>query len=305
MVLVKQLPSQPQAITDPVAQATRSFLYGVPVESSLAIRPSTTAYLIPTALKAIADGNREAFAQAYAEIRRRKVQPDADWVFDNFLLFALTTGVLKFREDRAFLNEICRQRVAVQQGAELELVRGLEAVVRGETPPSQLGLALVVKAAAGTTEFDAAIVKGAYAQAKKLLATGSTDQFQLLMAQRAADLAFEHSVLASVSVSALVERFQKRASIVAAVLFWMLCLGCFSVFGWLLWYFFLGSGKAEAIADKLISLGVGGAPLVVFGAKKRIQTTIANRLQQFWLGMPVTATSKREVRNDRAAEDVI
>lgn len=290
MVLVKQLPSQPEGSANPVAQATRSFLYGALVECSLAARPSTTAYLIPAALKAIADDSRENFAQVYTEIRRRKVQPDADWVFDNFLLFALTVGVLKFREDRAFLAEICRQRIALQQGAELELAQALEALIRDEMPSAHLDLVLVVKAAAGGTEFDKAMVKSAYVKAKKTLAAGGTDPFQVLIAQRAADLAFEHSDLASVSVNALTQRFKKRAAVVASVLFWLICLGCLSAFGWLLWYFFLGSGKAEAIADKLISLGVGGAPLVVFAAKKRIETTISNRLQKFWLGLPVQSS---------------
>ena len=62
------------------------------------------------AAKAVATTNRSEFLDVVSELRSRKVKEDADWVLDDFLLFALVVGAKKFQTD----CDLCRDVLAAR-----------------------------------------------------------------------------------------------------------------------------------------------------------------------------------------------
>jgi len=61
-------------------------------------------------LSAIADNNRGDFAKVAHEIGRRSIGPDADWCFDDYLLFLLLLGKERFSERLEFISQVIEAR---------------------------------------------------------------------------------------------------------------------------------------------------------------------------------------------------
>jgi hypothetical protein len=77
------------------------------------------------ALRSIAVAERSIFESAYAEIRRRQITDQADWIFDDYLMFALLTAALRFSANLEFVQKVLETRRTVQSGIEAEITDDL------------------------------------------------------------------------------------------------------------------------------------------------------------------------------------
>src|SRR5438552_2230729 len=77
------------------------------------------------AIESLALNDRSAFQNAYREIQRRQINTDADWIFDNYLLFTLVTAGLRFHEDLTFAQQALETRRLHQSGREAEVTDNL------------------------------------------------------------------------------------------------------------------------------------------------------------------------------------
>src|SRR5947207_12492456 len=72
-------------------------------------------------IRSIALNDRNVFEEAFTAIRRRQINEEADWIFDNYLLFALVTAGLRFGADLTFAQRALETRRLLQSGREMEV----------------------------------------------------------------------------------------------------------------------------------------------------------------------------------------
>jgi hypothetical protein len=72
--------------------------------------PANPVTLDDRAALAVISSDARAFGEVVAELELRKVNPDADWVLDDFLLFTLLVGAMKFSVGKQLCKAIISER---------------------------------------------------------------------------------------------------------------------------------------------------------------------------------------------------
>lgn len=71
---------------------------------------NSTDDIFLTFVKSVADSNSSIFKIKYLEFSRRKPSDESPWLFDDFLLFVIIIGIIKFKIDKSWILEVIEKR---------------------------------------------------------------------------------------------------------------------------------------------------------------------------------------------------
>lgn len=174
---------------DAVTREFINFLNSESVCEPDGARLSSTKEMTIVALKSIQTNSKVKYDTVIQEISRRRITEDVDWIYDDFLLFALVIGACIFRGNKDFLGQICQHRMSVQTGKDRELATTFSAVLQGHKDGPAKYLLLVCKTFIDDSDFDLQLVNSAFIEASALLSSAVEPPFRRLIALKAHDSA--------------------------------------------------------------------------------------------------------------------
>jgi hypothetical protein len=68
-------------------------------------------------LKSVSENNKSGFSDIYSDFSKRKPSTDSPWIYDNYLIFIIITGIIKYQIDKSWILEIINFR----HGTNIEL----------------------------------------------------------------------------------------------------------------------------------------------------------------------------------------
>jgi hypothetical protein len=132
------------------------------------------------AIQSVARNDRTLFEEAYSEIQRRQINDEVDWIFDNYLLFALVTAGLRFNADLSFAQRALEARRVAQSGPEAELTDDLLNLAKGLRVESPSPVVFVSEHLAGAPVRDGHALREVYAAATRLQAEWDDDFIRIV-----------------------------------------------------------------------------------------------------------------------------
>lgn len=270
---------------DPVVRALTGFLFDAATPRADMPGLSIRGQITVDALRALALGDRELFAKAYGEIRTRRISDDADWIYDDYLLFALCVGARRYSTDRDFLLQVLDQRRKVQGGpAERELIEEYVKLLDASAQCTGSPVLIVGRFLAGDLGHAAKDFIPAYRRAISALARTDTSEFLRIVSVKAVDVVVECSPVSVAVPSVFWQNFERRSRQVAFAIYGLLCLVVALVWCYLGAHYLFGSGTAANVAEKLFSMSLVLAPSAVLFARNRVVHSVQRILIRFWGG---------------------
>ena len=132
------------------------------------------------AIQSIARNDRTLFEDAHGAIQRRQISEEADWIFDNYLLFALVTAGLRFSADLSFAQRALEARRAAQSGPEADLTEDLLNLAKRLRVESPSPVVFVSEHLAGAPVRDEQALRTVYAAASRLQAERDDDFIRII-----------------------------------------------------------------------------------------------------------------------------
>ena len=145
-------------------------------------------------IRSIALNDRKLFDDAYTEIQRRQINDEADWIFDNYLLFGLVTGGLRFGAELTFAQRALETRRALQSGRESELTDDLVSLAKRHRFESPSPVVFVAEHLANAPARDEHTLRGVYVTAMRVQAEWE-DEFIHIICVTAGDIIVASSPL--------------------------------------------------------------------------------------------------------------
>ena len=168
-----------------------------------------------SAIRSMALNDRNAFDDAYRAIQRRQINEEADWIFDDYLLFALITAGLKFDADLTFPQRALETRRPLQSGREAEVTDNLLNLAKQNRIESPTPLVFVGEHLANGPARDEQALRKVYSAATRLPAEWN-DEFMSIICMAAADIVVTSSPLIPEVPALFWRECNRRIAIVAS-----------------------------------------------------------------------------------------
>lgn len=273
---------------DPVVRAFAAFLSDAPAAPADAARLDERQRLTIAAISALRAQDAAAFRHVYDEIQRRRISEESDWIFDDYLMFCLSCGVVRFGLDPTFLQKALAQRRTIQGDAEKAVVGAMQLFLDKPDGPTDSPLVLVARELADRVKFDEGTLRDSYREAVRWIAADARAEFRRLIGCCAMDVTFTRSTLSEAASAQFMREFARKVSSIAHATYWGL-LGLTTV-GWgvITWYYLFGEGTGAKLAEQFFSMSVVITPVAVLLAKNVIVTFVERQMLN-WSGCPVPA----------------
>lgn len=271
---------------DPVVRAFAHFLFDATDARRNTGRLDERQRITVASMDALKAKDAGAFKQVYDEIGRRQINDEADWIFDDYLMFCLACGAIRFGLNPNFVQKALAQRRRIQGDSEKVVVSPLEHFLEQPERQSSSPLSVVARETAGKSSFDEATLRDAYREAVRWTAAEDSNEFRRLIAYAAIDMAFARSALLDAAPAVFAKRFRQRVTRVAQVVYWMILLAAISGWTTLAWYYVFGVGRAAELAEKIFSMSIVITPVAVFLGRKAVTGFVERILFRLW-GYPL------------------
>lgn len=239
------------------------------------VRVSQLADAVVATMASVQSGDVSGFNDALAMLERRKLGPDAEWIHDDLLVFALIVGNLKFKSATELIDQILLARSASTDDRSRMMSQSFDALAhcRDEAP---LKAILVVGRVLADPQIkiEGLLLAEAFDQSTKFEIDSGTQQFLRLIGEKVVDLA--HHVGAAQNTSDYFQlcrfrkRFETRARIFAGLVFCLILMG--TIVGWLFIakLYFSPNKDEEDLAGKLFQMGIVIGPLAMIFSRRQI-----------------------------------
>lgn len=213
MVLVDRRQLLSRFSDSPVVQAFAGYLLlaRTPHDGGISERDRITI----AAIESLALNDRSVFENAYREIQRRQINAEADWIFDNYLLFTLVTAGLRFHEDLTFAQQALETRRLLQSGREAEVTDNLLNLAKQRRVESPTPIVFAGEHLANAAAHDDQALRQVYATAMQLLGEWD-DEFMSIICMAAADIVVASSPLIPEVPSLFWREWNRRITVVAS-----------------------------------------------------------------------------------------
>lgn len=278
---------------DPVVQGFADLILLGKLPSTTAAGLSQRGRITMQALHAIATGGSGEFAVAFQEISRRQITDDADWLYDDYLLFALIVGKRRFGADGQFLSKVLDQRRKVQGSHGRELLDDFEKLMSQDTAAHSPVL-LVGTFLSGQLGHRSDGLIAAYRLATSALFDPRASEFLRILAMRTVDLVVECSPMSDAIPAVFWRTFQCRATRIAQFTHFLLCVLVAFIWCYLGAYFLFGSGAIATWAEKLFGMSLVIAPSGVLLARRKVVCTLKFWIIRFWGGSELASKLAKE-----------
>lgn len=256
------------------------FLYEKKLSDSSASNGTTADDITISALRAVQRNDTGYFDRSYDEIKRRKPGPDSDWIYNDFLLFALTVGVAKFNRGSEWLLDVLRIRMENLDGEKRLITQTLLDAVKGnfENTNNHKPLMIVIKHFLSLSLGSEEYVDSTYREVVEVTFPRYESIFLNIVCLRVVDLIVFHKRLGSMewyrTTEHFLEFFRKRVRQLAWVV-WIFILMLVAGATIYFWYYFLTS-RSDArdsigiFLQLLPSLGISSLLAPVLKWRKQI-----------------------------------
>lgn len=270
---------------DPVVRGFAAFLLTGEAPSTPVLRQNDRQRITLSALHALAAGDSSEFSAVYEDIQRRRISEDSDWIFDNYLLFALACAAVSFSADRRFLANVLGQRRSIQPSTDDSFGRALESFLNDPKAEIESPLIFVAKQVSHSGPFKENSIRKTYRHAVRVLESKDESEFNRLISLAAVGFAFDCSSLGDTPASILVQSVRTRVRRVALGIFWTLLLLLTVAWGLLAYRYFAAEDTFSRNAEKIFTTGLAITPVAALLARKRIVRLITSALLRM-VGLP-------------------
>ena len=239
------------------------------------------------AIRSIALNDPQVFEPAYSDIQRRQINDQADWIFDDYLMFALITAGLKATTDLTFVQKALETRRALQSGLEAETTDALLHLAKQHKidPPSPI--VLVGRHFANQIDRDETTLRAVYSSATRLLAE-SHDEFTNIICMTAVDIVIASSPLIPEIPSLFWREFNRRITFVASALHTFASVLLMAAwFGAVVHYF----ATDIRLLEKLFTTGLLVFPAAFLWQRKRVVAVTRRLIIRIFGGAAVSRVS--------------
>jgi len=270
---------------DPVVRTFASVMFNGEAVPPQAVGLSARGRITLDALRSLVTGDQAFFGRAYAEIRTRRIADDADWVYDDYLIFSLCAGVRRFSGEPGFLRQVLDERRKIQTNAEdRELIDEFAKLLDRGHKPAGSPVLVVGRFFADDLGHATEELVSAYQWAIKSLARPNAGEFSRIVSTKAVDVVIECLPISAAIPSVFLRHFEWRARQIAIGVHATLCGTALLVWCYLGGYYLFGSGTGADLAEKLFSMSLVIAPSAVLFARKTVVFAVQRFLTRFWGG---------------------
>lgn len=270
---------------DPVVRGLAALLLSGAALPSPVPRQNDRQRITLLTLQALGNGDSGGFRTVYEDIQRRRLSEDADWIFDNYLLFVLACAAVRFNANRRFLLDVLGQRRSIQPSADDSIGRALESFLADPKAATEIPLIFVAKHVSQSGPYDESSIRRTYRHAVRILESSGESEFNRLIAVAAVDLAFDCSALSDTPASRFVQTMRARVQRIAAGAYWTLLLFVTGGWGFLAYRYFAAEDAFSRNIEKVFTVGLTITPVAAFLARKTLTQVIAAALLRA-LGIP-------------------
>ena len=274
---------------DPVVQGFAELVLSGRTPPSETAGLSQRGRITIKALRALAMGQNEEFSLAYEEICRRQISDDADWIYDDYLLFALILGKRRFAANGQFLSKVLEQRRKVQGPQGRDLLDDFEKLMANQRLEVDTPVLIVGSFLTGELGHHTDGLVSAYRLATRVLTDSRTSEFMKILSMRTVDLVVECSPISDAIPAVFWRTFERRASCVAQVVHASLSVIAVLAWCYLGAHYLFGSGAIATWAEKLFSMSLVVAPTAVLMARSKVVSTLKLCIVRFWGGGEIAA----------------
>lgn len=289
MVPVNRNAFRTELSNDPVVQGFAELVLSGKAPASETTGLSQRGRITVKALRALARNDNKEFSLAYEEICRRQISDEADWIYDDYLLFALILGKRRFGANGQFLAKVLDQRRKVQGAHGRELLDDFEKLMASQRLEPDTPVLLVGCFLAGELGHGTDGLVSAYRLATGMLTDARASEFMRILAMRTVDLVVECSPISDAIPAVFWRTFERRATCIAQFAHASLCVIVVLVWCYLGAHYLFGSGAISTWAEKLFSMSLVVAPTAVLVARGKVVLTLKLWIVRFWGGGEIAA----------------
>ena len=223
-------------------------------------------------INAIQTDNKEDFLSRYTNIKRREPTSEAPYVNDDYLLFVLICGVVKFGQEKEWLNKVldCRKCSDTESG---QIVATFKNILESdfENKENVGTVILVFQHLLNLPLLNNQSLKSIYSFFTKSEFPIYRADFLNLFAIRAFDIIVEEKEYYP-DLKRFENEFTKRAKIIATISYYLSVISIFVI----VFYFYKENQRVKEFLDSTATifgaLGLGG--LIAFFAKDKVVNII-------------------------------
>jgi hypothetical protein len=228
------------------------------------------------ALQACIRNSRKDAYDALSLYTNRKISDEAEWVHDDFLLFAFLCVLIRFGEFRETVEKLVSFRRRCEQSRKLTFLQDAERIAQSEQLVATSMFTVVIADLLERPISDPAVLRHAHQEAVQSALNERVNAFEELIAARCKEVIAELSINSEMSSSVVARNLWKACRFAAAAIY-SSCLAVVAIItGWVSWLYFFGSEESSTWAEKLIAVGATGLVFLVWASRERVRVAIAH-----------------------------
>lgn len=227
------------------------------------------------ALVACRKNSRADVRNALEPYANRQITEDAEWVYDDFLLFAFLCAVIQFGEFKGTVEKLAAFRRRSEQGRKFTFLQDAERIAQSAAFAPNSMFTVVVADFLEKTVTDSGALRAAHREAVQANHDGRITAFEDTIARRCQEVVAEMSIDSSMSSSIVARHLWQRCRAVATIVYWLAIAAIAAGTAWLVWLYFFGSDKSSNWAEKMIAVGASGVLAWAYGGRRKGSTGLA------------------------------
>ncbi len=228
------------------------------------------------ALLACARNSRKDACEALSPYSNRKISDEAEWVHDDFLLFAFLCVLVRFGDFRETVEKLVSFRRRCEQSRKLTFLQDAERIAQSDQFTATSMFTVVIADLLERPVNDPAVLRQAHQEAVQSMHGQRINAFEEVIASRCQEVVAELSINSEMSSSVVARNLWKRCRFAAAAIY-SSCLAVVAMATvWLVWLYFFGSEESSTWAEKLIAVGATGLVFLVWASRQRVRVAIAH-----------------------------
>jgi len=212
---------------------------------------------------------------ALAQYASRPIAEDAEWIYDDFLLFAFLCVLVQFGDFRETIEKLVSFRRRSEQGRKLTFLQDAERIAQSDAFTVNSMFTVVIADLLEKPVSDSTVLCEAHRNAVRSAHTGRVTVFEQTIASRCQEVVAELSINSSMSSSVLARNLWRRCCFTAGAIYWFLLVVVAAATGWIYWLYFFGGDQSSSWAEKIIAVGATGLVFLIWASRKKVCATIA------------------------------
>lgn len=212
---------------------------------------------------------------ALAQYASRPIAEDAEWIYDDFLLFAFLCVLVQFGDFRETIEKLVSFRRRSEQSRKQTFLQDAERIAQSNDFTANSMFTVVLADFLEKPVSDSTVLREAHRDAVQSAHNGRITAFEQAVASRCQEVIAELSINSSMSSSVIARNLWRRCYFTAGAIYVLLFAIVAAATGWTYWLYFFGGDQSSSWAEKIIAVGATGLVFLVWAGRKKVCATIA------------------------------